>query len=96
MSLAGFWQEITGKTNSNYDDDNVVEFGFSASFLQIHYVSGTNPIYYSFNGSEDHGKLYDSVGSIQTQMLNNVRQNKVWFRGGSGDEIIEVKAHPHE
>ena len=94
MGLRGYFNEVTGKTNSGYDDDNYHKFGFQSSLVQLHYRLGTNPIYYSFNGSEDHGVLNNVAGSIQTQILNDFEANEVWFRGGSGDEEIEVIAHP--
>lgn len=94
MSLRGYWESVTGMTNAGYDDDNRYGFGFTSDFFQIHYKSGTNPIYYSFNGSEDHGILDNAVGSIQTQILDSFRANEVWLKGGSGDEIIEITAHP--
>ena len=94
MSLRGFFELVTGKTNSEYGDSVRYKFGFISSYLQLHYRSGTNPIYYSFNGSEDHGVLDNAIGSIQTQIFGDFSTNEIWLRGGSGDEAVEIIAHP--
>ena len=94
MSIRGYFQLVTGKTNSDYGDDVKYEFGFPSGYVQLHYRSGTNPIYYSFNGSEDHGVLDNAIGSIQTQMLSDFCTGEIWLRGGSGDEAVEIIAHP--
>ena len=94
MSIRGYFEVKTGVSNSAYDDDHKYDFGFESSYLQLHYRSGTSPIYYSFNGSEDHGMLDDAIGFIRTQILNSFHTNEVWLRGGSGDEVVEIIAHP--
>lgn len=94
MPLPMFHIKETGIDNADYDDDHRYQFGFSSNAIQIHFRSGTGPIFYSFDGQNDHGELNNLAGSIQTQVLQPFRANQIWLRGGDGTEIVEVYATP--
>jgi len=94
MSLPMFHEIATGGANATYDDTNQYLFDFTSRMVQLHFQSGTGPIYYSFNGSVDHGVLNDTPGSIQLQCLEPHRANRVWLRGGDGTELVEITALP--
>lgn len=94
MGLPMYWNLATTINNANYDDSHRYNFGLQSNGVQIHYRTGTNAIYYSFNGTDDHGMLNNIAGSIQTQLLEPFHANSVWLRGGTGDEEVEVSAWP--
>lgn len=94
MALPMFYTSETGINNANYDDTHSYEFGFTSSAIQIHFKTGTGPILFSFNGTDDHGELNNTTGSIQTQILEPFSANKIWLKGGDGTEVIEISALP--
>lgn len=94
MSLPMFFVSATGVSNAVYNDTKKYNFGFASRMVQLLFKSGTGPIYYSFNGSDDHGVLNNVAGSIQKQILEPFRTNRVWLRGGDGTEIVEITATP--
>lgn len=94
MSLPMFFESATGVSNAGYVTTKKYEFGFTSRMVQLLFKSGTGPIYYSFNGNEDHGILNDIPGSIQKQILEPFNTNRVYLRGGDGTEIIEISAIP--
>jgi len=89
-----FHEIATGISNSGYNDTKKYEFDFTSKMVQLHLKSGTGPIYYSFNGSVDHGVLGLTPGDIQTQCLEPHRANRVWLRGGDGTELVDITALP--
>lgn len=85
------YQEVTGISNSTYGDSSRIQFGFQSHLILINHRSGTNPIYFSFNGQDDHGVLHSGDGyikSIEVPVVSSV----IWFRGGTGDEIMDLFA----
>ncbi len=94
MSFPMFHTVETGISNADYDDSHVYAFGFQSNTVQIHFRSGTGPIYYSFNGTDDHGVLNNATGFVQTQVLEPFQANRLWLRGGDGTEIVEITALP--
>jgi len=87
-----FFEAYTAPNEASYVDDNVVEIDFTSIVLQLNYRTGANPVYFSFNGTDDHGVLAGAGGYRKEQTLDPLRVNKIWFRGGSGAEVIEVTA----
>lgn len=91
-----FFQRIDGGINNlTYGDDHRYQFGFLAKTVQIHYESGTGPIYYSFNGEDDHGILDNITGAIETQVLQPIRAATVYLRRdatGDGSEVVQIMA----
>lgn len=94
MSSPMYYEKVTGISNADYDDAHKYEFGFESNTVQIHFRSGTGPIKYSFNGSEDHGELNNASGFIQTQILEPFIARKVYLKGGDGTEVVELTALP--
>ena len=82
---------LTAITNATYGDSKKVEVGFTPEQILIHIRVGTNPIYFSFGGGEDHGVIGTTGGYIQS-IQQDVSRNEIWFRGGSGDEVVQVWA----
>ncbi|MCK5019293.1 MAG: hypothetical protein KAS32_19695 [Candidatus Peribacteraceae bacterium] len=93
MSGSIVHSEITSISNAAYDDVAYVQLGFTAGWIQIHFVSGNSPIYFSFNGSEDHGLVHDAANELQATTIPIVT-NEIWFRGGTGNEVIRYTATP--
>jgi hypothetical protein len=94
-SLAQHWEEVNPlAAGATYVDNRKYEFGFTANVIQIHYRAGTNPVYYSLDGKNDHGVLSNASGYLQTQILQPTRSNQIWLRNGSGDEVLEIMAQP--
>ncbi len=93
MSASIVHAEITSISNAAYDDTAYVKLGFTAGWVQIHFVSGNDPIYFSFNGSENHGVVHDATKELQVTSIP-VWTNEIWFKGGTGNEIIRYTATP--
>jgi len=90
-----FFEVFAASSEPDYNDNDVVEFGFMSVAVQLNFRSGTDPVYFSFNGKDDSGVLHVAGGDYrQNQTFKPLRTNKVWFRGASGDEIVEVTALP--
>jgi hypothetical protein len=83
---------ITGVDNAEYDDDHKYPLKLQSSSFSITFRSGTSPIFYSFNGSDDHGVVSDLPGYLQVKILEPWVTNQFWLKGGTGDEIVEVEA----
>lgn len=92
MSMVDFFEEITGITNAAYGDAKKVELGFIPQAILIHLRVGTDPIYFSFGPSGgDDGVVGANQGYLQSIQMD-ISRNEIWFRGGSGDEEIQVWA----
>jgi hypothetical protein len=92
MSSDVYFEEITGVSNSTYDDNHKYVIGRSSKYWSILFKNGTNPIYYSFDGTEDAGVVSDLPGYLQFKSLEPWVTNVFYLRGGTGDEIVEVEA----
>jgi hypothetical protein len=91
MSINIDFKKVTGITESTYEDSGKTSFGVAVpNSFQIHYASGSNSIYYSFDGKDDHGVVGNDGGQIQTQIIEPFNSNEVWLRGGTGDEVIHL------
>ena len=94
MTLPMFFESATGISNAIYGVAKRYQFGFVSGMVQLLFKSGTGPIYYSFDGTNDHGILNNTAGSIQKQILEPFNTARVYLRGGDGTEIIEISATP--
>ena len=93
MSADVYFEEKTTIDNSNYDDDHKYVLGNkSSTSWSILYKSGTSPIFFSFDGTEDAGVVSDLPGYHQFQLLEPWVTTTFWLRGGTGDEIVEITA----
>lgn len=81
---------ITGIDNANYNDSHKYNFSLQPRKIQIHYVGGSNLIYYSFDGKNDHGSVGNDGGQIQVQTHEPFTSKIIYLRGGTGDETINV------
>ncbi len=92
MSIGNFFK-VEVLTVTAYEDGQKLEFGFIPEHIRIEITAGDGPIYYSFNGSDDHGcvgstTLNGFFGFIQ--ML--ISRNEIWLRGTLGTETVTVIA----
>jgi hypothetical protein len=94
MGLPVYHNVVTSISNSAYNDTHRYDFGISSLTIVIHFRSGTNPITYSFNGTDDHGTVGGSAGYIQTMVLEPMRAHSLWLKGGTGDETVEITVTP--
>lgn len=91
-NLAFFREEITGISSAAYGDTKLFQFGFQARNVRIRYVSGSDPIFFSFNGADDSGKVGLSAGMPTEELFRELVTNVIYFRGGDGTEVIAVEA----
>lgn len=92
-NLAFFREEITGIVSAAYGDAKQLQFGFQAFNVRIRYVSGSDPIFFSFSGDDDSGKVGFSAGMSTEELFRDIGPvNVIYFRGGDGSEIIAVEA----
>lgn len=88
------FQEVISIPAGAFVDAAKIDFGFTSQSVQLVFRTGTNPIFYSFDGSNIHGKLHNSAGYVKAQLLEPFRANQIWFGNGSGDEIVELTVLP--
>lgn len=92
-NLTFFRDEITGISNAGYVDTKQMQFGFSAGNVRVRYISGTIPIFFSFNGADDSGEVGFSMGRSDVELFRDIRSvHTIHFRGGDGTETLSVEA----
>ena len=74
-------------------DAKQMQIGFAARNIRVRYISGTIPIFFSFNGSDDSGEVGFSMGRSDVELFRDITSvNSIHFRGGDGTEVISVEA----
>lgn len=89
------FEEVINIPAGTFVDAAKIDFGFTSRIVQLVFRSGTNPIEYSFDGTNVHGKLHNTAGHVKSQILEPFHANQIWFGGGSGDEIVELTVLPN-
>lgn len=88
-----FRDEITGVSSATYGDAKQLRFGFQAFNVRVRYIFGSDPIFFSFNGADDSGKIGFSAGMSTEELFRDIGPvNVIHFRGGDGSEVISVEA----
>lgn len=77
------------------DTTGAFAFGFTASTVIINYRNGGAPLFFSFDGSEDHGILFNSSGYMKAIEMN-IRTNRIWVRGGDAATVLDIWALPNQ
>lgn len=95
MSVPAFFKSFNNITTSVYDaesTDDFAAFGFSTKGggVRVRHLGGdVGAISFSFTGQADHGVI--NVGDADL-VFHGIRANKIYFKGGSGAEVIQVYA----
>lgn len=90
MSLSNFFEQVSVIVTA-YDETKKLEFGFIPERIIVTFVSGTGPVFFSFNGDEDHG-VVGSSPFVTDRDLYPISRNEIWLKGTAGDEIVQVTA----
>lgn len=77
------------------DTTGLFAFGFTASTVVLNFRSGGAPVFFSFDGTQDHGVLYDALGYMKAIELN-LRTNRIWVRGGDATTVLDIWATPKQ
>ena len=81
---------IDGYSTYPVDSDVTINIRFINSFSLIN-EAASGKVYYSFNGTTDHGSL--SVGlPSQAIIFDNRRISSIWFRSPTGPVYCRVEA----
>lgn len=95
MSVPVFFKSFDNITASTYDGesaDDFASFGFSAKGggVRVRHLGGdVGAISFSFTGQTDHGVI--NVGDADL-VFPGLRADRIYFKGGSGNEVIQVYA----
>jgi hypothetical protein len=95
MSVPAFFKSFDNITAATYGDesaDDFASFGFSAKGggVRIRHLGGAvGAISFSFTGQADHGVINVGDGDL---VFQGIRADRIYFKGGSGDEVIQVYA----
>lgn len=89
MSRYNFFEEVSVASTS-YPTNPQCSFGFHSTAIVL-LNRGSNVVFYSFDGSTDHGDLDPSDASIGLAFDGRV-ENKIWFRTETGTSTVRVEA----
>lgn len=89
MSLSNFFQSVAVDVTV-YGDEKKLEFGFIPERIIVTFVSGTGPVLFSFNGTEDHGEV-GAAPITGERDLYPMSRNEMWLKG-TGNEVVHVTA----
>jgi len=91
MSVSNHFQAVS-VTALTYGDSVKVLIGFLPEHIRISFISGTGPVEYSFNGTEDHGRVGDPTAGNDKVIDMQIGRNEIWLKGAAGDEVVNVTA----
>ena len=86
-----FYDKITVQIGSAYSDDGRTTFGLQSKKVKLDFITGTGPVFFSFNGSTDHGEI-GGPGLPESVDLPDFAANEIWFRSAGGGETVQVWA----